>query len=67
MLDSRFHNPPNAISYRISIITLDSHNAMPCERALSNLVQDFKGLKMRIPGLHGRRGIGILDPENTRS
>ena len=48
MLDSRFHNPPNEISYRISIITLDSHNAMPCERALSNLVQDFKGLELSI-------------------
>ena len=48
MLDSRFHNLPNSISYRISIITLDSHNAMPCERALSNLVQDFKGLELSI-------------------
>jgi hypothetical protein len=37
MLDSHLHNAWNEISYRISIITLDSHNARPCERALSNL------------------------------
>ena len=48
MLDSHLHNAWNEISYRISIITLDSHNAMPCERALSNLVGDFKGLDVSI-------------------
>jgi hypothetical protein len=45
MLDSHLHNAWNEISYRISIITLDSHNAMPCERALSNLVGDFNGVR----------------------
>ena len=48
MLDSHLHNAWNEISYRISIITLDSHNARPCERALSNLVLDFKGLEVSI-------------------
>ena len=48
MLDSHLHRAWNEISYRISIITLDSHNARPCERALSNLVLDFKGLEVSI-------------------
>ena len=48
MLDSHLHRAGNEISYRISIITLDSHNARPCERALSNLVLDFKGLEVSI-------------------
>ena len=48
MLDSHLHNAWNEVSYRISIITLDSHNARPCERALSNLVRDFKGLEVSI-------------------
>ena len=48
MLDSHLHRAGNEISYRISIITLDSHNARPCERALSNLVRDFKGLEVSI-------------------
>ena len=48
MLDNHLHRAWNEISYRISIITLDSHNARPCERALSNLVLDFKGLEVSI-------------------
>ena len=41
-------NRPDKISYRISIITLDSHNAMPCKRAWSNLLEDFDGLEVSI-------------------
>ena len=41
-------NRPDKISYRISIITLDSHNAMPCKRAWSSLLEDFDGLEVSI-------------------
>ena len=44
MLDNRL----DKISYRISIITLDSHNAMPCKRAWSNLLEEFDGLEVSI-------------------
>ncbi len=44
MLDNRL----DKLSYRISIITLDSHNAMPCKRAWSNLLEDFDGLEVSI-------------------
>ena len=30
------------------IVTLDSHNARPCERALNNMLPDFAGLKIDI-------------------
>ena len=45
MLDNRLDKLSDKISYRISIITLDSHNAMPCKRAWSNLLEDFAGLE----------------------
>jgi len=48
MLDNRLNNQADTNSYRISIITLDSHNAMPCERAWSNLIKDFNGLEVSI-------------------
>ena len=48
MLDNRLNNKADTNSYRISIITLDSHNAMPCERAWSNLIKDFNGLEVAI-------------------
>jgi len=48
MLDNRLDNLSDKISYRISIITLDSHNAMPCKRAWSNLLEDFDGLEVSI-------------------
>ena len=48
MLDNRLDKRSDKISYRISIITLDSHNAMPCKRAWSNLVKDFDGLEVSI-------------------
>ena len=48
MLDNRLDKLSDKISYRISIITLDSHNAMPCKRAWSNLLEDFDGLEVSI-------------------
>ena len=48
MLDNRLNNQADTNSYRISIITLDSHNAMPCKRAWSNLLEDFDGLEVSI-------------------
>ena len=48
MLDNRPDKRSDKISYRISIITLDSHNAMPCKRAWSNLLEDFDGLEVSI-------------------
>ena len=48
MLDNRFDKLSDKISYRISIITLDSHNAMPCKRAWANLLEDFDGLEVSI-------------------
>ena len=48
MLDNRLDNLSDKISYRISIITLDSHNAMPCKRAWANLLEDFDGLEVSI-------------------
>ncbi|MBS06495.1 MAG: magnesium chelatase, partial [Marinovum sp.] len=48
MLDNRLDKVSDKISYRISIITLDSHNAMPCKRAWSNLLEDFDGLEVSI-------------------
>ena len=30
------------------IVTLDSHNARPCERALLNMLPDFNGLQIDI-------------------
>ncbi len=34
--------------YRIAIITLDAHNARPCERALAAMAGDFPGLQVDI-------------------
>ena len=48
MLDNRLDKLSDKISYRISIITLDSHNAMPCKRAWSSLLEDFDGLEVSI-------------------
>ena len=48
MLDNRLDKISDKISYRISIITLDSHNAMPCKRAWSNLLEEFDGLEVSI-------------------
>ena len=48
MRDSFDHNISNQINYRIVIVTLDSHNARPCERALLNMLPDFEGLKIDI-------------------
>ena len=48
MLDNRLDKLSDKISYRISIITLDSHNAMPCKRAWSNLLEEFDGLEVSI-------------------
>ena len=48
MLDNRLDKLSDKISYRISIITLDSHNAMPCKRAWANLLEDFDGLEVSI-------------------
>ena len=42
------HNLGDKFSYRIVIVTLDSHNARPCERALNNMLPDFAGLKIDI-------------------
>ena len=42
------HNLGDKLSYRIVIVTLDSHNARPCERALNNMLPDFAGLKIDI-------------------
>ena len=44
MRDSFDHNFSDRINYRIVIVTLDSHNARPCERALLNMLPDFDGL-----------------------
>ena len=41
MRDSFDHNVSDRINYRIVIVTLDSHNARPCERALMNMLPDF--------------------------
>ena len=48
MRDSFDHNVSDIINYRIVIVTLDSHNARPCERALLNMLPDFEGLKIDI-------------------
>ncbi len=39
---------PDIQSYRIAIVTLDAHNARPCERALAALATDFPGLEIEI-------------------
>lgn len=44
MRDNMVHITP----YRIAIVTLDSHNARPCERALKNMHNDFPGLEVDI-------------------
>ena len=44
MRDSPAHITP----YRIAIVTLDSHNARPCERALENMCVDYPGLEVDI-------------------
>jgi magnesium chelatase subunit H len=41
-------NPVHITPYRIAIVTLDSHNARPCERALANMNVDFPGLEVDI-------------------
>ena len=41
-------NPVHITPYRIAIVTLDSHNARPCERALANMIVDFPGLEVDI-------------------
>ena len=38
MRDSVDHIFSDSVNYRIVIITLDSHNARPCERALLNML-----------------------------
>ena len=48
MRDSFDHNISNQINYRIVIVTLDSHNARPCERALLIMLPDFEVLKIDI-------------------
>ena len=48
MRDSFDHNLSDRINYRIVIVTLDSHNARPCERALMNMLPDFNGLQIDI-------------------
>jgi len=48
MRDSFDHKKSDIITYRIVIVTLDSHNARPCERALLNMVPDFEGLHIDI-------------------
>ena len=48
MLDNRLDNVSDNLSYRISLITLDSHYASPCKRAWSNLLEDFDGLEVSI-------------------
>ena len=44
MRDNAAHITP----YRITIVTLDSHNARPCERALENMCVDYPGLEVEI-------------------
>jgi len=41
-------NPVHITPYRIAIVTLDSHNARPCERALENMCVDYPGLEVDI-------------------
>jgi magnesium chelatase subunit H len=41
-------NPAHIMPYRIAIVTLDSHNARPCERALENMCVDYPGLEVDI-------------------
>src|SRR5210317_1923199 len=41
-------NPAHITPYRIAIVTLDSHNARPCERALENMCVDYPGLEVDI-------------------
>lgn len=41
-------NPVHITPYRIAIVTLDSHNARPCERALENMCMDYSGLEVDI-------------------
>ena len=48
MRDSFDHNFSDRINYRIVIVTLDSHNARPCERALLNMLPDFDGLHLSL-------------------
>ncbi|MDT2018860.1 MAG: DUF3479 domain-containing protein, partial [Planktomarina sp.] len=48
MRDSVDHIFSDSVNYRIVIITLDSHNARPCERALLNMLPDFNGLHIDI-------------------
>ena len=48
MRDSFDHNVSDRTNYRIVIVTLDSHNARPCERALMNMLPDFDGLQIDI-------------------
>lgn len=48
MRDSFDHKNSDIINYRIVIVTLDSHNARPCERALLNMMPDFEGLQIDI-------------------
>ena len=44
MRDNSVHITP----YRIAIVTLDSHNARPCERALENMCVDYPGIEVDI-------------------
>jgi len=48
MRDSVDHIFSDSVNYRIVIVTLDSHNARPCERALMNMLPDFNGLHIDI-------------------
>ena len=41
-------NPAYITPYRIAIVTLDSHNARPCERALENMCVDYPGIEVDI-------------------
>lgn len=41
-------NPAHITPYRIAIVTLDSHNARPCELALENMCVDYPGLEVDI-------------------
>lgn len=39
---------PDILTYSIAIVTLDAHNARPCERALASMSKEFPGLRVDI-------------------
>ena len=62
MRDNSVHITP----YRIAIVTLNSHNARPCERALENMCVDYPGLEVDILRLLRGQTIQVSLPKQNR-